>query len=169
MTLRNPPVLIGPVPLLYVQSLSMDEGYQIQRIPDSKFSQALAPTQKTISLQALLLGPERLLLKKGLETLALTSRLLVASAATALSITGIPVVCGLTISTDMQITQLRFSQSSDRLDALEVAITLVHVPRNSVAALLGELADVALAAGAALGAGGVTNALGAAKVPSIPL
>ncbi|MEG8181999.1 hypothetical protein GZH49_26230 [Nocardia terpenica] len=160
------PVLIGPVPLLYVQNIVMTEGYQIQRIADSQFSQAIAPTRQGIAIEAMLLGPDRLLLKKELEALALTSRLLVA--ATALAVTGIPVVCGLTISLDMQITDLRFTQSAQKRDAIDVSITLEHVPRSTLSALLGELGDLALAAGTAL-AGGPAVPSGVPSVPSIPL
>jgi len=149
MTMRNPPVMVGPVPLLYVQSLSMSEGYRIERIAASSFSQALAPTVKTITIEAVLPGPGRLALKKSLEALALVSRVMVAAAAPLLGATGIPVVSGLTISLDMQITDLRFTQSVGKRDALDVSITLAHVPRSSALALVGELADLALAAGTA--------------------
>lgn len=162
------PVLIGPVPLLYVQSLTMTEGYQIQRISDSRFSQAIAPTRKAIAIEAMLLGPERLLLKKSLEALALTSRLLVATTARTLAVTGIPVVCGLTISLDMQITDLRFSQSVQKRDAIDVSISLEHVPRSNTTALIGEIADLALAAGSAIVAGPAAPAAVPA-VPSVPL
>lgn len=149
---RNTPVLIGAVPLLYVQSLSISEGYQIERISGSRFSQAVAPTTRTIAIEALLPGPDRLLVKKELEALALVSRVLVAAAAPLLATTGIPVVCGLTVSLDMQITDLRFSQSAGRRETLDVNLTLRHVPRSSVTAALGEAADLALAAGTALSA-----------------
>src|SRR5438045_2685115 len=124
----NTPVLVGSVPLLYVQSLSISEGYRIERIAGSPFSQAVAPTTKTISIEAMLIGKERLLQKKALEVLALVSRVMVAAAAPSLAVTGIPVICGLTISLDMQITQLRFSQTAQKRDALDVSITLEHVP-----------------------------------------
>jgi hypothetical protein len=146
----NVPVLVGPVPLLYVQSMTLTEGYRIERIMGSRFSQATQPNVKTIAIEAILLGPERLLLKKALEALALTSRALAAAAAPLLGVTGIPVVSGLTISPDMQITDLRFTQSAQKRDALDVSITLQHVPRSSLSALLGELADLALAAGTAV-------------------
>ncbi|RDI68167.1 hypothetical protein [Nocardia pseudobrasiliensis] len=162
------PVLIGPVPLLYVQSVSMTEGYQIQRIADSKFSQAIAPTRKAIAIEAMLLGPDRLVTKKALEVLALNSRLLVAATATTLAVTGIPVVCGLTISLDMQITDLRFTQSVQKRDAIDVSISLEHVPRGTASALAGEIADLALAAGSAVFGGAATPAAVPA-VPSVPL
>ena len=146
----NVPVLVGVVPLTYVQSMTLTEGYRIERIMGSRFSQATQPTAKTITIEAVLLGPERLLVKKALEALALTSRALAAVAAPLLAVTGIPVVSGLTISLDMQITDLRFTQSVQKRDALDVSITLTHVPRSSLTALLGELADLALAAGTAL-------------------
>jgi hypothetical protein len=143
----NVPVLVGVVPLFHVQSMSMSEGYRIERIAGSKFSQAIAPTTKTITLEATLLGPERLLVKKALEAMALTSRLLVAATAPLLAVTGIPVVSGLTISLDMQITELRFSQSVQKREAVDVSMTLQHVPRSSLTTILGEAADLALAAG----------------------
>jgi hypothetical protein len=147
--MSNPPVLIGPVALLYVQQLSLTEGYQIERIAGSTFSQAIAPTVKTISVEALLPGPDRLVVKKELEVLALTSRVLVAATSPLLAVTGIPVVTGVTISLDMQITELRFNQSAQKLDALDVSLTLRHVPRSSALAIIGEVADLALAAGTA--------------------
>jgi hypothetical protein len=143
------PVLVGPVPLFYVQSMSISEGYKFQRIAGSKFTQAISPTTKKITIEAVLLGRERLLLRKALEYLALTSRLLVSTLAPALKITGIPVVSGLTIALDMQITDLRFNQSAQKKEALDVSITLEHVPRSSLLAILGEVADLALAAGTA--------------------
>ncbi|UNZ21165.1 hypothetical protein [Streptomyces sp. 891-h] len=142
-------VLVGTVPLLCVQSITMTEGYRVERILGSRFSQATQPSAKTIVIDAILLGPDRFKVKKDLENLALTSRALLAAAAPALAVTGIPVVCGLTLSLDMQITDLRFTQSVQKRDAFDLSITLQHVPRSSLTALLGELADLALAPGSA--------------------
>ena len=145
----NVPVLVGPVQLLYVQSMTINEGYRIERIMGSRFAQATQPTNKTIAIEAVLLGPERLAQKKALEAIALTSRLLVAATALGLASTGIPVVSGLTISLDMQITSLRFTQSATKRDALDVSIALEQFLRSSVTAVAGEVADLALAAGSA--------------------
>ncbi|MET8507961.1 hypothetical protein ABZV60_25400 [Streptomyces sp. NPDC004787] len=142
-------VLVGVVPLLYVQSITMTEGYRVERILGSRFAQATQPSTKTITIEALLLGPERLAVKKALEALALTSRALLSAAGPALAAGGIPVVCGLTLSLDMQITDLRFAQSVQKRDAIDVSLTLQHVPRSSLTALIGEAADLALAAGTA--------------------
>jgi hypothetical protein len=164
----NTPVLVGPVPLLYVQSMSLSEGYQIERIAGSRFSQAIAPTTKTIAIEAILLGPDRLRLKKELEALALISRVLVAAAAPALKVSGIPVVSGLTISLDMQITDLRFNQGVQKRDAIDVSLTLRHVPRSSLTAILGEVADLVLAAGTEL-AGSPPPPSPVPRTPTTPL
>ncbi len=59
-------------------------------------------------------------------------------------------VSGLTISLDMQITDLRFGESVQKRDTVDVSLTLRHVPRSSLVAVLGEVADLALAAGTAI-------------------
>ena len=141
-------VLVGPVALSYVQNLTITEGYKIERIASSNFAQAIAPTPKQIVIKATLFGQDRLLQKKALEILALTSRLLLSSAAPLLNKTGIPVIAGLTISLDMQISNLVFTQNVQNREALNVDITLIQVPRTAAIALIGEYADLIVAAGA---------------------
>ena len=62
--MSNMPVLIGVVPLFHVQSMSVNQGYKIERIKGSRWSQATQPTAKTISVEAVLIGGDRLLVKK---------------------------------------------------------------------------------------------------------
>jgi hypothetical protein len=145
----NVPVLVGHVPLLYVQSMTITEGYRIERIMGSRFTQATQPTNKTIAIEAVLLGPQRLEQKKSLEAIALVSRQLVAATRAAESAIGIPVVSGLTISLNMQVTSLRFKQGVDKRDALSVSIALVQVPPSTLTAVLGQIADLSLAVGTA--------------------
>jgi hypothetical protein len=145
----NVPALVGDVPLFTVTSLTLSEGYQVHRIAGSSLAQLVSPTTKTIAIEAVLIGSERLVAKKGLEAMALTSRALASSVAPLMKLAGIPVVSGLTISLDMQITSLRFAISSQKRDAIDVSITLEQVPRSSVSALVGEALDVALAEGTA--------------------
>lgn len=151
----NVPVLVGTVPLFAVSSLTLNEGYQVARIAGTRLAQLVSPTTKTISIEAILLGPDRLLVKKELEGLALTSRILAAAAAAAMSVSGIPVVCGMTISLDMQITSLRFTQSNQKREAVDVSITLEQVPRSSVSAIVGEALDMALATGTSAVSSGI--------------
>jgi hypothetical protein len=157
-------VWIGVVPLQYVQSMTISEGYKIEKIAGSRFSQAISPNTKTIAIEAMLVGQERLLLKKFLEALALSSRALVATTSFALRFVGIPVISRLTISLDMQITDLKFVQNVQNREALNVSISLTHVPRTNVATILGEAADLALAVGTAF----VSTAPPANPIPRAP-
>jgi len=143
----NLPVLIGGVPLLYVQTMTINEGYEIKRIKKSQFYQALAPTAKTIDIQALLVGPERMALKKSLEIIALTSRLLVAGIGPFFRFAGVPVVSGLTISLNMMVTNVSFTQSVDKRETLDVSIKLQKFPIEGKGAIVGEKVDLALPAG----------------------
>ncbi|MFD0277841.1 hypothetical protein ACFVHB_28580 [Kitasatospora sp. NPDC127111] len=145
----NVPVLIGAVPLFTVTSLTVNEGYQVARIAGSRLAQLVSPTARTITVEAVLVGQTRLIVKKGLEAMALTSRALAPAAAPLMNLAGLPVVCGMTISLDMQITSLRFTQSNQRRDAIDASITLEQVPRSTLTAVLGEALDLALAVGIA--------------------
>jgi hypothetical protein len=157
----NIPVLVGGVPLMYVQKMTINEGYKLQRIGSSKFVQGIAPTTKTITIEATLIGQGRLGLKKGLEAMALVSRASLAVLPFVQRfIAGVPVVSGLTISLDMQVTNLNFVQSTQKREALDAVITLEHVPRSSFFEILGEVADLALAIGsAAVATGPPTNTI----------
>jgi len=143
-------VLIGPVPLFVVQKLTISEGYKVVRIEKSQFYQALAPALKTITIEASLSGPERSSVKKSLEIVALTSRLLVAGVASLARYTGVPVVSGgLTISLNMMITDLKFVQGVDKPETIDATITLQEIPRRREVSIFGEAADVVLAGGSA--------------------
>ncbi len=145
----NVPVLIGAVPLFTVTSLTLNEGYQVARIAGSSLAQLVSPTTKTISIEAVLVGSTRLIVKKSLEAMALTSRALAAATAPLMSAAGLPVISGMTISVDMQVTSLRFTQSNQKRDAIDVSITLEEVPRSSLSLLVGDALDMALAASTA--------------------
>jgi hypothetical protein len=143
----NVPVLVGAVPLLAVQSFVVNEGYKAASIAASRFVQMVAPTTKTITIDAFLVGAERAL-RPALEALALTSRALASVTAPLLSVAGIPVVAKNFIHLDMQITALTFTQDNQNRDTLKVNIQLSNVPRTKLGAVLG-LADVALGVGSA--------------------
>ena len=145
----NVPVMIGVVPLFTVTSLTLNEGYQVARIAGSSLAQLVSPVTKTISIEAVLVGSTRLVVKKGLEGLALTSRVLAAATAPLMNTAGLPVISGMTISVDMQITSLRFTQSNQKRDAIDVSITLEEVPRSNLSLLVGDALDMALAAATA--------------------
>src|SRR5215217_7126604 len=103
---RNVSVLVGAVPLFTVTSMTLNEGYAVARIAGSRLAQLVSPTTRTIQLEATLLGGSRLLVKKALESMALVSRASAAGVAPLMSKTGLPVVSGLTVALEMQITSL---------------------------------------------------------------
>jgi hypothetical protein len=143
----NVPVLIGLVPLFSVTNLVLTEGYKTAQLAGSRLTQLVTPTERGIVIDATLVGSTRLVVKKGLEAMALTSRALAAATAPLMALAGIPVVSGMVITLDMQITQLKFTQSNKQRDAIDVNITLVQVPRSSITAIVGEALDLALALG----------------------
>jgi len=142
----NIPVLVGAVPLLAVTSFVLNEGYKTASIAGSTLTQMVAPTTKTISIEALLIGEFRAL-RPSLEALALTSRLLAAVSAPLLKLAGVPVVAKTGVHLDMQITSLVFAQDNQMRDTLKVSMTLTHVPRSRFAGLLGGALDLAVGAG----------------------
>jgi hypothetical protein len=145
----NIPVLVGGVPLFAVTSFVLNEGYKTASIAGSTLKQMIAPTTKTITIEALLIGEFRAL-RPALEALALTSRLLASVAATtAFRLTGIAVVAKTGVNLDMQITSLVFTQDNQMRDTLKVSISLVHVPRAKLGGLLGGALDLAHGAGSA--------------------
>ena len=143
----NVPVLVGAVPLLAVQSLVVNEGYKAASIAGSPLVQMVAPTTRTIAIDAFLVGPQRAL-RPALEAMALTSRALASVTAPLMSVAGIPVVSKNFVHLDMQITTLQFTQDTQNRDALKVAIQLTNVPRPKLGGLLG-LADAAVGVGTA--------------------
>jgi len=144
----NIPVLVGVVPLLAVTSFILDEGYKVTPIAASNLKQMVAPTSKTIKIEALLIKGERAL-RPALETLALTSRFLGAAAGVLAQFAGIPVVAKNGVYLDMQITSLTFTQDNQMRDTLRVSMSLVQVPRSSLLGLLGGLGDLAVGVGTA--------------------
>jgi hypothetical protein len=144
----NIPVLVGAVPLLAVTSFVVNEGYKTIGIAGSTLKQMVAPTTKTISIEALLVNEFRAL-RPALEAMALTSRGLASVTAPLLKLAGIPVVAKTSVNLDMQITSLVFTQDSQMRDVLKVTIGLTNVPRTRLTGLLGGALDVALGAGSA--------------------
>jgi hypothetical protein len=145
----NPPVLVGAVPLFHVQSMVLTEGYKTAKLAGSWWVQMIAPAAKTIDIEAYLVGTNRLVYKKALEAEALLSRGLAATA-TADAYAGLPVVSGLTVSTDMQITDLTFTHSIAKgREVIYVVVKLTQVPRTILSALIGEAGDIALTAATA--------------------
>lgn len=135
------------VPIWAVMTMSISEAYHLPPIGSTGIRAVMATHDDTITLAGVLLGAERYAWKLAIETLAETSKRGSALAAfTGGALGGLILVTSLTIRTDMQIQSLTFSVSSQRRDAIDVAMTLVHVPRPGVIAKVLEAASVGVAA-----------------------
>ena len=138
------------IPLWSVTQMSLGESYHLPPL-GSLGARAISPVHDdTISLSAVLVGPERYAWKLALEGLAESSRRgspLAAYSGGAVS--GIILVTSMTIRTDLQVQSLSFTASASRRDTLDVAISMVHLP------LPGGLAK--LLDHASLGVGGLAD------------
>lgn len=143
----NVPVLVGVVPLLAVTNFVLEEGYKTAGIASSRFTQLIAPTSKTIKIEALLIGEFRAL-RPELEAMALTSRAFASTAGPLLKFTGIPVVARNGVHLDMQINNLVFTQDNMMRDTLKVTISLVNVTRSRLSGIIGGALDLVVATGA---------------------
>lgn len=144
----NIPVLVGVAPLFAVTSLVINEGYKATAIAGSSRIQLVAPTTKTITIEALLIKEFRAL-RPALEAMALTSRLLASASGPLMKFTGIPVVAKTSVNLDMQITSLVFTQDNQMRDTLRVSLSLMHVPRSQLAGILGGALDLVAGVGSA--------------------
>lgn len=134
-------ILVGAVPLFAVTSMSLDATYKLPEL-GSGHNQWLGETGRTIAIDGVLLGPWRFAYKAALESLADLSMLFAARFAIP-ALTGIPVVSGLVVLTDMQITTLKFSQSSQDQGVITVHIDLKHCPKGLVAEVIGRALNMA--------------------------
>jgi hypothetical protein len=127
------------VPLFAVSRLTLSETYSLAPVGASAYRTATTASTDTLSVTALLIGPQRLLWQKDLELLATSSRRGGSLGAwTSGALSGLVFVSRLVTRTSMQITDLSFTASSQRLETTEVSVSLRHVPRaGPVDALVG--------------------------------
>jgi hypothetical protein len=134
------------VPLFAVSRMSLSESYSLPPVGASAFRAATTASTDTVSLSALLVGPQRLLWKKDLELIATSSRTGGAlGALTKGALSGATLVSTLITRINMQITELSFTAAAQRIDCIEVSITMRHVPQpGPIDALVGLGATAAL-------------------------
>jgi hypothetical protein len=130
----------GPVavPLFAVSTLSLSETYHLPPIGSSTAKAIVATHDDTVSLNGVLVGPERFAWKLALEALADSSKR---------GPTGLTLITSMTIRTEMQIQSLTFNATSARKDVIDVGVSLAHMPSPGA---LGKLLDVAALGVAAL-------------------
>lgn len=136
------------VPLWTVTTMSLGENYHLPPIGSSGVKAIVAMHDDTISLSGVLVGAERYTWKLTLETLAEASKRGSALGSfTGGKVSGLILVTSLTIRTDMQIQNLTFNVSASKRDAIDVSISMAHMPLPGA---LGKLLDVASLGVAAL-------------------
>jgi hypothetical protein len=114
------------VPLFAVSRMALSESYALPPVGAAAFRAATTASTDVVSLTALLVGPQRLLWKKDLEVIAAASR---TGSALGFLPDGITLVSTLVTRTHMQVTDLSFTVSAQRIDCIEVSVTLRHVPK----------------------------------------
>ncbi|RUN74788.1 hypothetical protein EJC47_19730 [Sphingomonas sp. TF3] len=142
------------VPLFAVTTLSLNQSFHLPPIGAGGDRVLVDTHDDTISLSGVLPGWERYLWKEALETLA--EQALGGSALSTLigpTSFGIILWTAMTLRTDMYIQSLSFSASVSRRSALDVSMTLVHLPRPGPSALIADAVNCAVSS--ALDAAGV--------------
>ena len=135
------------VPLWAVTSISLSETYHLPPIGSSGAKAIVATHDDTVTLSGVLVGPERYAWKLALETLAdLSKRGGALSAFTGGKVSGLILVTSMTIRTDMQIQSLSFTASSAKREALDVSLTMAHMPLPGALAKLLDLASLGVGA-----------------------
>ncbi len=131
------------IPLYAVSQISLTEAYHLPAIGTSSVRASVATHDDSITLTGLLAGPERFAFKFSLETLAESGkRGSVLEGVTAGAASGLILITGMTVRTDMQIQSLTFTAQAGRRDVLDVTITLAHMPRPGALAKLLEIGNV---------------------------
>jgi hypothetical protein len=136
------------VPLYAVTSMTLGQTYHLPPVGSSTARAIVATHDDTLQLAGMLVGRERFAWKLALEDLAESSKRggFIAARSSG-RLTGLIVVTSMTIRTDMQVQTLNFTASAGKRDVLDVALTLLHMPRPSA---LGKLLDIASIGVAAL-------------------
>src|SRR5947208_11949137 len=93
-------ILVGPVPLFAVNSMTLSESYKLPEIGKGDKSQWLGKVDDTVAIEGVLIGPDRFFYKAALEVLADLSMILSAFVPIP-GLGGIPLVSGLTVLPDM--------------------------------------------------------------------
>jgi hypothetical protein len=140
-----------PVPLWAVTAISLSQSYHLPPIGSSAARAMVDVHSDTIVLNGVLIGHERFAWKLALETIAESGRrggsgLTAGLSMLGLDISGLILVTAMTIRTDMQVQAMSFSASATRREALDVSITLVHMPPPGAMAKLLDIASVGLQA-----------------------
>jgi len=138
---------ITTIPLFAVSQIALSESYHLPAIANTSVRSRVATHDDTIVVTGILTGPERYAMKFALERLAESAKLATAlEGLTAGAVSGLVVITGMTVRTDMQIQSLSFTASAVRRDAFDVSISFAYMPRPSSPTSLLEIGNVAVRA-----------------------
>jgi hypothetical protein len=147
---------LNTIPLWAVTTLSLNQAYHLPPIGSAGAKAIVSTHDDTISLSGILVGAERYTWKLLLERLAEASKRGTAlSAYTGGKVGGLILVTSMTIRTDMQIQSLSFTVSSAKRDAIDVSITMAHMPLPSALGALFSAASIGVGALADFGGSGL--------------
>ncbi|MCM2422899.1 MULTISPECIES: hypothetical protein [unclassified Streptomyces] len=133
-----------PVPLFAVSRLTLSERYTLPPIGTQAFRAAVGNATENVSLSALLIGPQRFAWKQGLELLAnFSKRGGALGSYSGGRLSGLILVTRMVVKMNMQVTELSFTASAQRIDTVEVSLSLQHVPRPGPLDLLVDTAAMA--------------------------
>lgn len=139
----------GPLiaPLFAVSSVSLAESYHLPPV-GADMARALVETHDdTISLSASLVGPDRFIWKFMLERIAEQSmRGSWLESVSGGQVGGLILWTGMTLRTDIFVRSMNFSASAGRRDAIDVSLSLEHLPRPGALAIGLDAAAVAVSA-----------------------
>jgi hypothetical protein len=139
------------VPLWSVTAISLSQSYHLPPIGSSASRALVDVHNDTITLNGVLIGAERFAWKLALETMAESGRrggsgLTAGLAMLGVEVSGLVLVTAMTIRSDMQVQSMSFSASAARREALDVSITLLHMPAPGPASKLFDVGSVGLQA-----------------------
>lgn len=137
---------IVTVPLWAVSTISLSETYHLPPIGSSGAKAIVANHDDTVSLTGVLVGEERYIWKLALESLAEASKRGSALAAMTGGLAGgLILVTSMTIRTDMQVQSLSFTASAQKRDALDVSVSMAHMPLPGALAKLLDIGSLGVA------------------------
>jgi phage protein U len=129
------------IPLFAVTQMSLSASYHLPAIGATGARSVVSTHDDEITLTGMLVGWERYAWKLLLENLAEASKRGTPLATyTGGKVGGLILVTSMTIRTDMQIQRLQFSASAQKRDAIDVTVSMIHVPKPS---MLNKLLDIA--------------------------
>jgi hypothetical protein len=136
---------IVTIPLYAVSQIGLSETYHLPAIGTTSMRSSVATHDDTVTLSGLLAGPERYAFKFSLETLAESSKRGTAlEGLTGGAVSGLVLITGMAVRTDMQIQSLSFTATAMRRDVIDVAITFAYMPRPGALGKLLELGNIAI-------------------------